>query len=248
MLAQERFEKILELLRVEQSVTVAELTRQLNISESTIRRDLTTLDQQGLLNKVHGGATARKTVLAREEAVAQKSGKHLQEKREIAKCAAECIHSGDLVYIDAGTTTEFMIDFLKEYDVNYITNGINHARKLMNAGFNVFLLGGEIKAVTEAIIGEDALETLDKYNFTKGFFGANGVDTERGFTTPDRKEAAVKRKAMAHCQKAYVLADRSKFNQISSVKFAEIKDADIITDDLEDKKYEMLTTVKEVFS
>lgn len=100
------------------------------------------------------------------------------------------------MYIDAGTTTELMIDFLTEKGAVYITNGISHARKLMNAGYRVFLLGGEMKAVTEAIIGEDALENLEKYNFTKGFFGTNGVDLEKGFTTPDPKEAAVKKK---HC-------------------------------------------------
>ena len=248
MLAQERFEKILEILRTEQSVTVTELTKKLNISESTIRRDLTALNDQGLLIKVHGGATAVKSVLSREEAFAQKSGKHLKEKRAIAKYAAGCIGPEDFVYIDAGTTTELMIDFLTEKGAVYITNGISHARKLMNAGYRVFLLGGEMKAVTEAIIGEDALENLEKYNFTKGFFGTNGVDLEKGFTTPDPKEAAVKKKALHHCSRAFVLADKSKFNQISSVRFAEIQDAEIITEQLDDKRYETLTTIKEVFS
>ena len=118
----------------------------------------------------------------------------------------------------------------------------------MNAGYRVFLLGGEMRAVTEAIIGEDALENLEKYNFTKGFFGTNGVDLEKGFTTPDPKEAAVKKKALHHCSTAFVLADKSKFNQISSVRFAEIQDAEIITEQLDDKRYETLTTIKEVFS
>ena len=193
MLAQERFEKILELLRTEQSVTVAELTKKLNISESTIRRDLTTLHKQGLLIKVHGGATAVKSILSREEAVAQKSGKQLREKREIARYAAGCISAEDFVYIDAGTTTELVIDYLTEKGAVYVTNGISHARKLMNSGYRVFLLGGEVKAVTEAIIGEDALDNLEKYNFSIGFFGVNGIDIERGFTTPDPKEAAVKK-------------------------------------------------------
>lgn len=248
MLAQERFEKILELLRTEQSVTVAELTKRLNISESTIRRDLTTLHKQGLLIKVHGGATAVKSILSREEAVAQKSGKQLREKREIARYAAGCISAEDFVYIDAGTTTELMIDYLTEKGAVYVTNGISHARKLMNSGYRVFLLGGEVKAVTEAIIGEDALDNLEKYNFSIGFFGANGIDIERGFTTPDPKEAAVKKKALRHSNRAIVLADKSKFNQISSVKFADIQEAEIITEQLDDIRYRTLTTIKEVFS
>lgn len=247
MLAQERFDKILELLRKEQSVTVTELTRQLNTSESTIRRDLAALDKQGLLIKVHGGATAVKTVLSAEEAVTQKSRKHLKEKKRIAEYAAKLVCPGDFVYIDAGTTTEWMIDFLKEYDAVYVTNGIGHARKLMNTGFQVRLLGGEIKAVTEAIIGDDALENLEKYNFTKGFFGTNGVDIKRGLTTPDLKEASVKKKAMNHCKEVYILADSSKFDQVLPVKYGDIENLVIITDRLLNKDYNNLTTIKEVF-
>lgn len=224
MLAQERFERILEILRERQSVTVVELTEKLNTSESTIRRDLTELNRQGLLIKVHGGATAIKSVLSREEEVITKSKKHQEEKRKIAKYAASLINKEDIVYLDAGTTTEMMLDYLKEYDVVYVTNGITHARKLMNAGFKVHLIGGEIKAVTEALVGEEALEQLDKYNFTKGFFGTNGIDLKRGFTTPDQKEAAVKKKAMEQCQKRYILSDASKFNVISTIKFAGFKE------------------------
>lgn len=175
MLAQERFERILEILREKQSVTVVELTEKLNTSESTIRRDLTELNRQGLLIKVHGGATAIKSVLSREEEVITKSKKHQEEKRKIAKYAASLINKEDIVYLDAGTTTEMMLDYLREYDVIYVTNGITHARKLMNAGFKVHLIGGEIKAVTEALVGEEALEQLDKYNFTKGFFEQMGL-------------------------------------------------------------------------
>ena len=240
MLAQERFERILEILREKQSVTVVELTEKLNTSESTIRRDLTELNRQGLLIKVHGGATAIKSVLSREE--------HQEEKRKIAKYAASLINKEDIVYLDAGTTTEMMLDYLREYDVIYVTNGITHARKLMNAGFKVHLIGGEIKAVTEALVGEEALEQLDKYNFTKGFFGTNGIDLKRGFTTPDQKEAAVKKKAMEQCQKTYILSDASKFNVISTIKFADLKKAEIITDHLENKEFKRITNIEEVFS
>ena len=233
MLAQERFERILEILREKQSVTVVELTEKLNTSESTIRRDLTELNRQGLLIKVHGGATAIKSVLSREEEVITKSKKHQEEKRKIAKYAASLINKEDIVYLDAGTTTEMMLDYLREYDVIYVTNGITHARKLMNAGFKVHLIGGEIKAVTEALVGEEALEQLDKYNFTKGFFGT---------------EAAVKKKAMEQCQKTYILSDASKFNVISTIKFADLKKAEIITDHLENKEFKRITNIEEVFS
>lgn len=246
MLAQDRFEKILDILKEKQSVTVSELTRQLNTSESTIRRDLTELHQKGLLMKVHGGATAVKSVLSREEAVISKSRKNLYEKRKIAEYAAGLIGPDDVVYIDAGTTTELMLDYLRERDVIYVTNGISHARKLMSAGYHVHLIGGEIKAVTEAIVGEEALEHLEKYNFTKGFFGVNGIDFERGLTTPDIKEAAVKKSAVKKCRAAYILADHSKFDEVSSIKFADLEEVSVITDHLINVQYKKLEKLKEV--
>ena len=177
-------------------------------------------------------------MLSREEEVITKSKKHQEEKRKIAKYAASLINKEDIVYLDAGTTTEMMLDYLKEYDVIYVTNGITHARKLMNAGFKVHLIGGEIKAVTEALVGEEALD-----NFTKGFFGTNGIDLKRGFTTPDQKEAAVKKKAMEQCQKRYILSDASKFNVISTIKFADLKKAEVITDHLENKEFKRITNI-----
>lgn len=244
MLAQERFERILEILREKQSVTVTDLTKWLNTSESTIRRDLTELNRQGLLIKVHGGATSVKSVLSREEEVITKARKHQSEKRKIGEYAASLINKEDMVYLDAGTTTEMIIDFLKEYDVIYVTNGITHARKLMNAGFKVHLIGGEIKAVTEAVVGEEALEQLDKYNFTKGFFGTNGITKREGFTTPDTNEALVKEKAVRQCRDAYVLADCSKFGQVSSVTFEEFAHMHILTEKIPEEYQECGNVLK----
>ena len=105
----------------------------------------------------------------------------------------------------------------------------------------------EFKAVTEAIVGEEAVFTLDKYNFTKGFWGANGVSLQKGFSTPELKEAMVKKKSMANCKKCYVLADASKFDQMSSVKFADFEQATIITTELKKpalKKYKNIVEVK----
>ena len=251
MLTEQRYQIILDLLKEKKSVTATELKEILDTSESTVRRDITALHKAGKLIKVFGGAGALEdgdTGSAYEPTVEQKSEFYVEEKRRIAQYAAGLIEDEDFIYLDAGTTTEMMLDYLREYDVIYVTNGITHARKLMNAGFKVHLIGGEIKAVTEALVGEEALEQLDKYNFTKGFFGTNGIDLKRGFTTPDQKEAAVKKKAMEQCQKTYILSDASKFNVISTIKFADLKKAEIITDHLENKEFKRITNIEEVFS
>ena len=121
-----------------------------------------------------------------------------------------------------------------------MTNAISHAKRLAERGFTVYLLGGEFKAITEAIVGEEAVATLSKYNFTKGFWGANGVSIQKGYSTPELNEAMVKKKSMENCKECYVLADDSKFNQISSVTFAPFESASVITTGLSQpafKKY-----------
>ena len=94
--------------------------------------------------------------------------------------------------MDAGTTTELMIDYITAKNVIFVTNSFAHAKHLSQKGYTTYILGGEFKPVTEAIVGEEAIISLDKYNFTKGFWGANGVTKGNGFTTPDVKEAMVR--------------------------------------------------------
>lgn len=230
MLTEERFAKILSILENSGSVTVQQLMAELDASESTIRRDLTALDANGQLTKVHGGAVLKNMVYStRDDEVTHRKEQHKEAKERIARYAAKLITSGDFVYIDAGTTTECMIDYITNKQAVFVTNAITHAKKLAERGCTVYILGGEFKAVTEAIVGEEAVVTLEKYNFTKGFWGANGVSIQKGFSTPELKEALVKRKSMANCKECFVLADDSKFNQISSVTFAPFESATVIT-------------------
>lgn len=232
MLTEQRHEIILQLLREKGSITVNELTTILNSSESTIRRDLNALDEEGRLTKVFGGAVYKDSGVSTVElSVPQKSSVHAVEKQNIARYAAKLIEPDDFVYIDAGTTTEYMIDFLTEKGATYVTNAVSHARKLAIAGFKVILIGGELKGITEAVVGSQAILTLEKMNFNKGFFGTNGVSQNRGFTTPDFNEALVKETAFLHTHERFVLADSEKFGKISSVTFGAMKDAILITDE-----------------
>ena len=203
----------------------------LDTSESTVRRDITALDKMGRLTKVFGGAVSlENAVSAYEPTVAQKSDLNIEEKKKIARYAAGLIEPTDFVFLDAGTTTGYMLDYLENTRAAFVTNGVSHARMLAQRGIHVTLIGGELKGSTEAVIGSFALQMLQMYHFTRGFFGTNGVTKHEGFTTPDASEALVKRKAMEQCRKAYVLSDASKFGQISSVTFRDFKEAEVITD------------------
>ena len=181
MLTEERYATILRILKEKRAVTVPELTRALCTSESTIRRDLTVLHKRGLLYKVYGGATSiDNNYSAMEEDMPTKNNRCTEEKIAIARRAAALVTRRDFVYIDAGSTTLHLVDFLKERQAVYVTNGLPHASRLSAKGFKVFMLGGQIKSVTEAVIGTEALHNLELYNFTKGFFGVNGISVKSG--------------------------------------------------------------------
>ena len=247
MFAEERQREILSLVIENKSMTVEELTKRLNASESTIRRDLAQLDRMGRLNKVHGGATViDRGYVLEDQAVAEKSAKNPDEKKRIAVYAAGLIGEKDFVYIDAGTTTDRLIDCRSETRAVFMTNSIAHARKLALKGCHVILPEGELKVISEAIVGPQTAESLKKYHFTIGFFGTNGVTDDTGFTTPEIGEATVKRAALKQCAVRYVLCDSSKFEQISPVTFAGFQDAFIITDRIKDPKYRKYQHITEV--
>ena len=235
MLTEERFARIIALVDRKGSATVAEMMQEIEASESTIRRDLETLDKTGQLIKVRGGAISKKgSYSTRDDEVVLRQQRNVDAKESIAKYAASLIESHDFVYIDAGTTTEKMLKYINNHEAVYGTNAVSHAMKLASIGCTVFILGGEFKYATEAIVGEEAIASLSKYNFTKGFFGSNGITVKNGFTTPEIKEALIKRQAMASCKQCYVLADHSKFGEISSVSFGGVDEATIITDKTDD--------------
>lgn len=247
MLAEERFCEILKVVNEKRSVTVQELTEGLNASESTIRRDLTVLHKRGELIKVHGGATAiGMSYHTKDAAVSVRQDLNREDKIKIAVYAAQMIKPNDFIYLDAGTTTDLIIDNIKETNAIFVTNAITHAKKLAIRGFTTYILSGELKKSTEAVVGSDTIRCLEKYNFTKGFFGTNGISFNEGCTTPDMNEALVKSKAMEKCFERYVLSDKSKFNQISPVTFAGFEEVKIITTALEDSIYKKCRNIVEV--
>ncbi|MBQ3265158.1 MAG: DeoR/GlpR transcriptional regulator [Ruminococcus sp.] len=247
MLTEERYQLILRILDDRNAVTVAELSQQLNISESTIRRDLNALAEMGKLKKVFGGATAlQQSSGVYETNVANRACSMSEEKTAIARYAATLISDDDFVFIDAGTTTLRLIDFLSNNKATYVTNGITHGQKLIQKGLEAFIIGGRIKPLTEAVIGASGVKSLQGLNFTKAFMGTNGIDLTAGFTTPDIEEARLKETAVNNSYRTFVVADHTKFRQVCAVTFAPLKVGSIITDICPDNKFCEKTIVKEV--
>ena len=247
MLTQERYNTILNLINEKNAVTVSELSRLLDTSESTIRRDLTALAKLGKLNKVFGGATSiTQTAGMFESNVRTRETLESSAKTAIAKYAATLVYDTDFVFIDAGTTTSRFIDFLENDKATYVTNGIVHARKLIEKGFNAYILGGKVKEVTQAVVGVSGVEHVKSLNFTKAFMGTNGIDMNAGFSTPDLDEAKIKEAAVEKAYMSFMLADHTKFRKVFPFVFSKLSECCIITDVLPDNRFLEETVIKEV--
>lgn len=240
MLTNERHAIILKLLDDKQTITTQDIIETTAASESTIRRDLTDLENQYKLQRIHGGATLTEKKL-QEYSIAEKSTRNLHEKQLIAKLAAASIQNEDCIFLDAGTTTLQMIPFLKDKQVVVVTNGLTHLDLLMEHGITTYLTGGYIKQKTSALIGQQAVKSLKNYRFDKCFLGVNGFHIDFGYTTPDPEEANIKQTASSLAKDTYVLADHTKLNKVSFSKVCDLGRAALLTDTLSKRDYEILS-------
>src|SRR6478735_6757240 len=218
MLTPERHQLILKLLKEKELVKVQEFIEVTGASESTIRRDLSQLEEEQMLKRVHGGASLIRSKRI-ELSVIEKSAKNVQDKRNIAEYAASIINEGDCIFLD-------------EKDVVVVTNGLMHLNPMLEQGITLYLIGGSVKHKTGALIGNGALLSLEQYRFDKCFMGANGIHHQYGYTTPDPEEALIKQTAMKLSRESYILSDSTKFFETSFAKIADLHEAKIITNDV----------------
>jgi DeoR family fructose operon transcriptional repressor len=235
MLKSARKQKILELVNQNGCMTLEKLAQAIATSESTLRRDLTELDKSQQLRRVHGGAESLSN-LQYEENMTEKSVKNVQAKRQIAQKAINKLKTGEVIFMDAGTTVGMMVEFLTEQmQLTVVTNSVQIATDLLAKAIPTVVIGGTIKLSTGAVIGNVASQQLKAFNFNKAFVGANGISREGGITTADPEEAAIKQLVMQEAKETYILADSSKLGQIYFAKIAAFDDTiDIITEELND--------------
>lgn len=248
MLTEERKNEILRLLELKDIVKNRDLMDRLDVSESTIRRDLQEMEEENLLSRIHGGAK-RIIKLEPELTMIEKSVKNTQEKKKIAAYAASLVNDGDYIYLDAGTTTYDMLPYLQTKNCHVITNSVYHATLSVDIGLPTIIVGGEIRQKTKSIVSHTSIEQLQAYYFDKAFMGVNGIHIDYGYTTADPYEAQAKKIAIGQAQRSYILADSTKFNKVNFSKVTDIEAASIITTTVPNEikhKLTELTTIKEV--
>lgn len=249
MLTEERQQKILQLLDQQNIVKLHDLIEELGASESTIRRDLQELENRNLLERIHGGAKKIQQ-LGYEADMVTKSQENIEAKQAIAQYAASLVHQDEVIYLDAGSTTLEMINYLSsDLKLIVVTNSVKHAAALIDRQIETIILGGTIKLSTNATHGYNSIQLLEQFRFNKVFMGMNGIDQKGGYTTPDPEEAVLKRMAIRQSEEAFILADHSKFNVITFTRVAALEEATVITDHCPADHlaaYQALTKIKEV--
>jgi DeoR family fructose operon transcriptional repressor len=231
--ATERHQQILETARSRGRVEVAGLARDLAVTPETVRRDLTALERRGVLRRVHGGAIPVER-LGIEPGVADREGHAAGEKERIARAALNELPDGGSVILDAGTTTVRLAELLPtDRELTVVTHSIPVASILVSRpNLTLHLLGGVVRGRTLAAVGAWTKAQVSEIYADVAFMGTNSISVERGLTTPDLAEAAVKRALMSAARRVVVLADHTKFGRDDFALVAPLSDVDTVITDI----------------
>ncbi|MDJ0320678.1 DeoR/GlpR family DNA-binding transcription regulator [Pseudarthrobacter sp. PS3-L1] len=247
MFAEERQQKIAELVAGNGRVSVTGLAERFSITTETIRRDLASLETAGTVRRVHGGAVSADRFSTTEESVPDRTVKLTAEKNRIAQAALRYIPraSGGSILLDAGSTTEALADLIArsappagitavDPELVVITHSIPAASKLSStAGIALHTLGGRVRGITQAAVGQSTVQAAEQLRPDVAFIGTNGLHATFGLSTPDPEEAAVKTAFVRSARSIVVLVDSSKLDAETLVQFASLKDLDTVITDSE---------------
>ena len=236
MYAEERQQAIASLVISRGRASVADLAQEYDVTTETVRRDLAALDRAGILRRVHGGAVPARALHVVEPGVMERETTRADYKDAIAKAAIDYLPvSGGSVLLDAGTTTGRVAALLPtDRDLVVVTNSVPIASRL--AGMptvSLHMLGGRVRGLTQAAVGEPALQALGALRVDVAFIGTNAISVGHGVSTPDSEEAAVKRAMVRSASYVVVVADSTKLGRESLMSFAPIDRVDVLITDSE---------------
>ncbi len=233
--AEERRQRILAMVDAHGRVRIAELVEALNVSEPTIRKDLSLLERERLLRRTHGGAIAVRPQF--EPTIDDRSMLHAEAKDAIAQACAKEIARGDSVFLDSGTTVQRVAHLIDQEHVNVLTNALGVAAALADKPPSIrhTLLGGTVRSLGGTLVGPVALETLKQFTVNVAFISASGF-ADTGISVADLAEAQVKQAAIDRARKVVVPVDSSKFGVSDFVTVCTLDRVDlVITDSASDQ-------------
>ena len=241
MLAKERLLYIMKRLQAQPSISISNLCKELQVSKSTIQRDLKILEDDGKISRERGGAVQKdfEKIISdlTELPVLEKMDVHLEEKKIICKEAAKAIKDGDLIFLDSGTTPIHLIPHIQNKKIKIVTNSYFTLGKLQGCDAQIYMLGGLYFPKYEICSGPGTIEQLEQFRFDHVFIGATGVDLERGEVYSSEFEiGAIKKSVMKRSKYKHLLTDSSKFSMAGICTFAYLNEFDYIYVDSFPKK------------
>jgi len=234
MLAEERRQQLLQQIKESGVVKTSDLAGDYHVSQMTIRNDLRVLALQGHLDRIHGGAIAQRW-LSKEPSYQEKANLNRQEKQAIGREAALLVEEGMAIFIGNGTTTmEIIRNLPSDRNIRIFTNSLNHATALASMpNVEVIIVGGSLRGVSYAMVGELGRRMLNGVYFDLTFFGVNGLSIDRGLTLPSLEEAEIAAEVIRHSQQTVIVADHTKFGVVAHGRIADISDIDVVITDEE---------------
>lgn len=228
-----RIEDLKDYIYENKTVTLDQLCKEFSVSKNTIRRDIDELVANDNIKKIYGGVTVEnhKPVIS----FGERNISNLYQKQSIAKKAAELVHDDEIIFIDSGTTTMHMIEYItNKQNVTIITNSIEVImRSIPYPNINVISLSGRLSRTTLSFTGTSSVDVLSRYNISKAFIAATGISTNGGATNSSPAETEIKRTVLKRSQQNYILVDHSKFEVISLMTFSNYDNINaVITDSL----------------
>ena len=223
----ERKNLVLNLLEKKDFMMVDEIAELVQASKATVRRDLQDMEDSGLVKRFHGGVSLQGKVLVEDSvSLPEMMTINLDEKKKIAKIGGGIRWKMEMsIFLDSGSTTYSMVEYLTAKEIQVVTNGVQHATQLCGKRIPVYLLGGNIIPDSMSIFSEESISILENMNFDKVFLGTRGVDIQAGYTTTNQSDAMIKSTALSRAVKGYVLADFTKIGKRKFFTFATLDDA-----------------------
>ncbi|MEU9704046.1 DeoR/GlpR family DNA-binding transcription regulator [Streptomyces sp. NPDC047981] len=243
LLAEQRRALILDEVRRRGGVRVNELTRRLNVSDMTIRRDLDVLARQGAVAKVHGGAVPVAETSSHEPGFEAKSALELGAKEEIARAAARMVAPGSAIALSGGTTTFALAGQLLDVpDLTVVTNSVRVADVFHTAqqvaaaregrrGTATVVLTGGVRTPSDSLVGPVADQAIGSLHFDVLFLGVHGISVEAGLSTPNLAEAETNRRLMRSARRVVVVADHTKWGTVGLGSFGRLDEVDTVVTD-----------------
>lgn len=242
---QDRLNEILNILRIYNGSTVKDLALMLHVSNMTIRRDISLLEDQGYLRSFHGSVVYNQEQAEKagfgEYSIPVASTRNIRQKQNIGRRAASMVETGDVLLIDIGSTAEYIARSLPAgMPLTVICYGLNIVREVLRRpGVKLVCTGGQYHDDTQMLESSEGLEIIRRRRATKAFISAAGVDLRLGITTVNQYESRTKRVAMDSSLTRILIVDSSKFGKVFPAYFAALKDFDIVISNTDiDEQYQ----------